>query len=274
MSKPKQHPVTPARHADGRAAVADTTVVTTSVVSTAGDDIPRPSLEGARDMLPLAIGFIPFALALGTAIAESTEVGNGAGWSGSVLIAAGSAHLALIELLDSQSGLFVACGTALVINARLAVYGAGLAPWFDGESARVRAVLALLIIDPLFVLATGRFERGGLGPTARRQYYLAAAGVLFAMWAAAMGAGVAVGASVPEGVGLASAAPLMMAGLLAGRLVDRSAVIAAATGGIVAVSGAGLPMHSATIVAICIGVLAAHRFGKARTKDDGQEQIR
>lgn len=89
--------------------------------------------DGARDMLPFAVGYIPFAVAIGTSIGDAA-IPNGAGWSGSFLIAAGAAHLALIELMDSGAGLAVACGTALIINARLAVYGMGLAPWFRHET--------------------------------------------------------------------------------------------------------------------------------------------
>jgi predicted branched-subunit amino acid permease len=231
--------------------------------------------EGARDMTPLAVGFIPFAVALGTAIGDAA-ISNEAGWSGSFLIAAGTAHLALIELLDSDAGLVVACGTALVINARLAVYGVGLAPWFRHESRAMRAALAFLIIDPTFALASARFERDDPGPTGRRGYFLGAAGVLFTFWMVAMAVGVVAGAAVPPSLGLSAAAPLMMAGLLAGRLFGAASVVAAGTGGLVAVGGSGLPMRSSLIVAVVVGVGAGwwvdHR-SEARSAAPGDVQV-
>jgi predicted branched-subunit amino acid permease len=76
---------------------------------------------------------------------------------------------------------------------------------------------------------------------------------------------VAAGARLPEWTGLQLAAPLALAGLLAKSMSGRTATTAAITAGAIAIIGAGLPFHSAVLVAACIGIglpsIAASRAG-------------
>jgi hypothetical protein len=78
---------------------------------------------GVLTMIPLVVGYIPFALVVGAAVA-----GQGAwvaGWAGSWLIYGGSAHLIAVQLLDT-SGALLALATALFVSSRLLVYSASL----------------------------------------------------------------------------------------------------------------------------------------------------
>jgi predicted branched-subunit amino acid permease len=211
--------------------------------------------DGVRDMTGIAIGYIPFAIAIGVATADSS-IDNFAGWAGGFVIAAGSAHLAVVQMVDSGAGPVAIIATAILINARLAVYSAGLVPWFAHESARSRRLLAYFVIDPTYILAVNRFERDDPGPRGRRSYYLGAGSVLFTIWIVALGSGVLIGSRIPAAIQLDAAAPMMVCGLLAASVRSRAGGIAAAVAAFLAVAAADLPWSSATLVAIIVGSAA------------------
>ena len=209
-------------------------------------------------MAPLAVGFMPFGFVIGAAVAEST-IDNLAGWAGAFLIAAGAAHLAVVEMADTGAAPVAIIATAVIINARLAVYSAGMAPWFSHEPAGRRRLLAYFLIDPTFLLSTSRFREDDPGCDGRRRYYLGAASVLFTAWTAAITVAVLVGNRVPDGFRLEAAAPLILSGLLAVSISSRPARIAAGAGAFVAVVGSGLPWSTATLLAILVGSAAGAR---------------
>jgi predicted branched-subunit amino acid permease len=66
-----------------------------------------------------------------------------------------------------------------------------------------------------------------------------------------------VGAELPESARLDMAAPLALIGLLAKSVGTRPSALAAAFGVAVATVGAGLPFHSATLVATVTGIAVA-----------------
>jgi predicted branched-subunit amino acid permease len=84
-------------------------------------------------MLPMLVGYVPFALVIGSAAADHGA--RLAGWSGSWIIFGGSAQLAAIRTID-QSGAVAAILTALLIHARLVVYSTSLARRWRGQPGR------------------------------------------------------------------------------------------------------------------------------------------
>lgn len=227
----------------------DEAVATTHLGSTSPS---KPFRDGFRDMAGLAVGYMPFGFAIGVAIADSS-MDNLAGWAGGFAIAAGSAHLVAVQMFDNGAGPLAIIATVIVINARLAVYSAGLAPWFSHESARSRRLLAYFLIDPTYILAVNRFERNDPGPTGRRPYYLGLAAVLFAAWILALASGVLIGSRIPAAIQLDSAAPIIVCGLLAASVTSKAALIAASVAAFLVVAAAGLPWSSATLIAIVVG---------------------
>ena len=230
-----------------------------TVRQAAAATVPRPAralvLEGVRDVTPMVLGVVPFALAIGAAIGTSS-VPSAAGVVSGPAILAGSAQLTTVQMLDAGVAPVVIIASALMINARILLYSASLAPWFRDEPLGRRLVLAAPVIDQLHFTCIPRFERGDLDQRGRRLYYTGAASWLAGAWLMAQGLAVAVGARLPEAAGLRVAAPLAMAGLLARTLPDRRSVTAAASAAVLAVVGAGLPLHSTVLVAAVGGMLA------------------
>ncbi|MGI9645929.1 MAG: AzlC family ABC transporter permease [Ilumatobacteraceae bacterium] len=215
----------------------------------------RSMIEGARDITPMVIGVIPFALAIGAAIGASTLT-RAEGLASGPIMLAGSAQLATVRMIDAGVAPLIIVLSAIVINARLLLYGASLAPWFAGRSLWARLLLAIPVIDQMHFTCDPRFERGDLDEPGRVAYYAGAAMWLVGAWVGAQAAAIVAGAGMPESLGLEIAAPLAMVGLLAKSTTGRPSIVAAAVGFTVAVVAVGMPLHS-SVLAASIGGIAA-----------------
>lgn len=214
------------------------------------------ALEGARDITPMVIGVIPLAIAIGATIGTSTlSATQGMVSAGAIL--AGAAQLNAIELLDAGAATPVAIASALIINARLLLYGASIAPWFRDEPLGRRLLLALPVIDQMHFTCIPRFERGDLDRRGRCAYYAGAGIWLIGAWVGTQTIAIASAGQAPAALGLHIAAPLALVGLLAKSTVDRRTQIAAAVAGVTAVVGVGLPFHTSVLVAIVAGIAVA-----------------
>jgi predicted branched-subunit amino acid permease len=225
-------------------------------------------MEGARDITPLVIAVIPYALAIG-AVVGASSVPTVAGWVSGPLIFAGTPQLMVIQMLEAGAAPLVIVASALLVNARLLIYGVGMSSWFSTTSRRRRLLLAAPLLDQLYLVMVPRFERGDLDERGRQAYYAGAAALLVVAWSTAQLIGVLAGTAVPESVGLEVAAPVTFAGLLARAASKRATSWVAAVAAAVAVIAAYLPYRTATLVAVVVGVIVgcvAFPAGKAEDR--------
>jgi predicted branched-subunit amino acid permease len=211
---------------------------------------------GARDITPMVLGIVPFGLALG-AVIGSSSVDTGAALASAPLILAGAAQLVTLEMLEAGSNPVVIVASALLVNLRLVLYSASLAPWFRGARLRHRLLLSAAVIDQTHFVAVPRFERGDLDRRRRVAYYAGASSWIVVAWLGSQSVAALVGAELPESARLDMAAPLALIGLLAKSVATRPSALAAVVGVGVASLGAGLPVHSTTLVATSAGITAA-----------------
>lgn len=207
-------------------------------------------------MTPVVIGLVPFGIAIGSASA-ALDVHRLAAWAGSWLVLAGSAQLAVMQLIDDGAAPLVAISAALMINARFLVYSAGLAEWFPSATRRTRLLLAIPLVDQLYITTVARFEQHDLTEDDRRRFYAGAATHLASAWVVAQTIGVVAGDQLPRWMGLHHASLLALAGLLARSLNTGPARIAAAVAAGTALIGAALPHYSVILVAMLAGMAAA-----------------
>jgi len=224
--------------------------------STAPTQVRQAAFEGALDITPMVVGILPLAIAIGSTIGPST-LSTAQGVVSAAAILAGAAQLNTIELLDGGAATPVVIASGLMINARILLYSASIAPWFRDEPLRRRLLLALPVIDQMNFTCIPRFERGDLDRRGRRAYYTGAATWLVGAWVATQTIAIATASQAPDWLGLHVAAPLALIGLLAKATVDRRTQIAGAVAGLIAVVGVGLPFHSNMLVAIVAGIAVA-----------------
>lgn len=209
---------------------------------------------GIRAATPLAFAALPFGVVYGVAVVESgTSVGVGiaASW----IVLAGASQLSILELLDAGASWLVVVATALVINARFALYSTALAPSFAEFPRRWRYTLPYLFTDQASALAMAHFPT--VADPDRRRWWLAGAGLFFAgAWWVGTLLGVAFGGVLPASWPVEFAVPAMFVALVAPTLVNRPAVVTAGVAGVVAVLGSDLPNGSGVIVAALCGLAA------------------
>ena len=218
----------------------------------------RPSTLGlgVRDGTGVVLAYVPFGTALGAALAQ-TGLPGGLAWSSSPLLFGGAAQLVAVQLLAGGAPAVVVVAASLVVNARMLLYSASLAPHARGWPRRWRWAGAYLLVDPVYALAVGRFGGpGGGGPADRLRYYLGAGVTMWAGWMVLTGAGVLLGGLLPASLPLGLAAPLTFLVLLLPMLTGRAACAAAVAGGAVALLAQGLPLGLGLLCGAAAGVAA------------------
>lgn len=227
---------------------------------------PAVLRAGAVAVSPILLGVVPFGLVWGATVADAgLGLAEAAGFS--TILFAGASQLASLDLLSRDAPVVVAIVTALVINLRMFMYAASLAPHLAGESRGRRAWAAYLLTDQAYAVAITRYQQEPEAPR-RLEYYLGAALALWVTWQATSLAGVAVGDAIPESVPLEFAVPIVFLALLVPAITDRPTLVAAIVGGAVATVGmswtANLGMLSGAVVGIGAGTAVALRTPSAR----------
>lgn len=213
--------------------------------------VNRDFRAGASAIAPLLPGVVPFAMVTGVAtVGAGLSPAQAVGMS--VVIFAGASQLAAVELLGENAPLAVVVVTAVVINLRMAMYSASIAPHFRRLRTRWRAVLAYLLTDYAYALSLTAYEDGAV--ESRRWYYLGVAVPLWAVWQVGTVVGAVLGAAVPARWGLGFVVPLMFLALLVPTLEDRPSVAAALAAGGVAVLGTNLPFQLTVLVGGLVGI--------------------
>ena len=225
-------------------------------------------LSGVRDVAPMMLGVAPFGLITGVSAASigltpTEAIGM------SILVFAGASQLAAIALLEQGAAVAVILLTTFMINLRMAMYSASLAPWLRTISRPMRSLMAYLMTDQAYGFSILRFRRDP--DTPKREYYLGIATPLWFLWQATTALGAIVGTQIPEGWQLDFAIPLTFLALLAPAVRDRPGLLAALTGGVLSLTLAGLPYNLGLVLAALLGITAgtiAERFTTPTTPED------
>jgi predicted branched-subunit amino acid permease len=182
----------------------------------------------------------------------------------SVVVFAGASQLAAIDLLSGGSAIAIAVLTAWLINLRMVMYSAALAPWLGHEPTRKRVGAAYVLTDQAFALSITHYAAGA--PVADRlRYYLGVAVPLWINWQVTTILGALVGNKIPDDIPLDFAIPLCFLVLLVPSMKDRPTVVAGVVGGVGAVLVAEAGLSDAAIVlgavlGIAAGALADWRW--------------
>jgi 4-azaleucine resistance transporter AzlC len=112
----------------------------------------------------------------------------------SVLVFAGAAQFAMVQLFKDGVGWPVVVATVLLINLRHLLMAAALRPYFARVSGARRLAAAFVLTDEAFAMAIGWFRRG----RTEVAYYATFAVALYVLWNAATVVGMLVGPSIGE----------------------------------------------------------------------------
>ena len=207
-------------------------------------------------MLPMIVGFAPFGLLVGAAVAESDH--PRAAWLATWTIYGGAAHLAVLDVLGSGAGVMGAVLVGLVVNGRLAAYSASMASDWRSVSSVRRALAALALTDAPWALA----QNAPGDARARRATYAGAALVLWIAWPLLVSVGVVIGPLLQDLPAAKLLPGLTLGVLVVPHLRHRPGLAAATTATVTAVACSPLPAGPALLASAAAGAVAgaaAHR---------------
>lgn len=213
---------------------------------------------GAAAIAPMLAVVAPFGMIAGLT-AATTGLSGPQAMVFSATVFAGASQLATVQLMADGALPAVILLTALTINLRLMMYSASIAPHFQHLGSRSRLALAYLLVDQNYALSINRYNQSDDAFAAYGHwYYLGAGALLWVTWQAANAVGVFLGAGIPAEWSLDFAVPLVFIVLLLPTLTDRAHVVAAVTGGVVAMLGHGLPLKLGIIAGALSGIAAGY----------------
>ena len=208
---------------------------------------------GAKAIVPVLLALIPFAVAFG-----ATAMGNGLSaleaLAMSVFVFAGAAQLAAIPLLSAGASVAIVVLTVLIVNLRLTLYSASLAPHFRRLLVGWKGLLSYLLTDQAYAATITRFDDGETEEPDKRWYFLGVALAIWVTWQATTMLGVFLGAWASEGRSLDFALLLIFIALALPPIRDRTTA-AALSAGVAAVFATALPLNLGLITAALVGVL-------------------
>lgn len=220
--------------------------------------------QGARDMLPMLLGAIPFGIIFGS-LAGAAGLSTWQTLGMSLLVFAGSAQFIAISLLGIGTGLAVLLLTTLVVNLRHALYSASLQPHVRHLPTRWRLPLAFWLTDEAYAVVQHRYFETDAS-LYKHWYFLGAALAMYLNWQLCTLVGVLFGQSVPNlsAWGLDFAMLATFIGIVVPMLRGSPQVAAALVAGAVALACHGLPyklgLLAAAFSGILVGVLLERRL--------------
>lgn len=211
-------------------------------------------LAGARTLLPLTPGIIPFGLVAGV-MAVSMGMSPATAMGMTLLFYSGSAQMAALQLLHNDVLPVAIVLTALIINLRFVMYSASLAPHLHHLPRRWTWPLSYILADQSYAACILKLSSGELGRFAH-VYYAGSAVAMFVVWQLSVLAGVYLGAGIPSSWSLNFAIPLSFLALLIPAIRNVPSLGAALVGGTVAVLAIKLPYNLGLVTASLAGIVA------------------
>lgn len=226
-------------------------------------------LAGVRDIAPMLLGAAPFGLITGVSAVAAGMAAVDVTFM-SLTVFAGASQLAAIALIGSGAAVWVVLLTVLMINLRHVMYAAALAPQVRDLGLGSRAAIGAVLVDHVYAFASLRFAKRERDLD-RRDYVLGLGLTMWLVWTGATAVGAFAGAQLPPSWQLDFAVPLMFLALLIPSIRDRPGLVAALTGGGLALALAGLPYNlglvSAALAGIAAGTIADTLLAARRGED-------
>ena len=215
----------------------------------------RSFLYGARDMLPMLVGAVPFGILFG-ALATAAGLSFYATMAMSLFVFAGSSQFVAATLIGQGVGVAVIVMTTFFVNLRHALYSASLGPYFKGLPQKWLLPLGFFLTDESYAVVIKRFTESsdiqspdGESPagSVRHWYCLGASLAMYVNWQICTAIGIVAGNSLENlsEWGLEFAMVVTFIGIVV-PLIDR------------------MPMLVAAVVAIVVALLArdmVHNLG-------------
>ncbi len=213
--------------------------------------------RGFRAGLPFVLVVSPFALVFGVVATEAgLNLAEVMGFS--VLVIAGAAQLAALQLMVDNAPTVIVIATALAVNLRMAMYSASLAIHLGPAPLWKRALVAYLNVDQSYAVSMAEYDRNpDMGWREKLAYFFGAVSPVVPCWYGFSYLGARFGGDIPPEFALDFAVPITFLAVIAPMMRTPAHVAAALASVVFALAlawvPAGLGLLCAAALAMMIG---------------------
>lgn len=218
--------------------------------------------QGVRDGAPFIIVVAPFGLLFGVVAMEAglnliqTMVMT-------IVVIAGAAQFAAVQLLVDGAPVFVAILTGLAVNLRMAMYSASLSPHLGKARPWHRILAAYLMVDQSYAVSFQKFEATPeMSVNEKVAYYFGVITPIAPMWYGFSLVGALIGSAIPPEYALDFAIPVTFISLVAPSLRSLPHLAAAVVSVIVALSLNWMPYNLWLMVAAILAMITGVQVEK------------
>ena len=220
-------------------------------------------MAGAKAIVPLVIGAIPFGIIFGT-LAQSSGLSFAGAIAMSAVVFAGSAQFIALGLLATGTALPIIILTTFVVNLRHLLYSLSLVPRVRHLSSKWKLAIGFWLTDEVFAVAINHYQQSDCEASQRHRssykhwYYLGAALFMYLNWQICTVIGLTLGGLIPDATnwGLDFAMSVTFIGMIIPYLQNRSMITAVVVSGIMALVTQNLPHQSGLIVSAIAGIMS------------------
>jgi len=223
-------------------------------------DTPRSAFFlGVRDQAPTIPGNLTFGMIVGAA-SSAAGMDPWLSMGMSIIVFAGAAQLVAIQLMAQHAPAAIVVLSIAIVNLRMAMYSAAVAPFFRHLPVARRWLFSYLLTDHAFALTTARFAPDREVENCDA-YYLGVTATMWCTWQLSVATGLFAGLLVPASWSLDFAVPLVFLSLAVTALQTRLHWQVALVAGLAAAATAAWPMRLGLVasagVAIAFGAWRA-----------------
>lgn len=217
--------------------------------------------------MPAAPGLIAWGVIAGVA-AVAAGISPLTAMAMCIIVYAGSAQLAALQMLATGTPIPVLFLAALVINSRFVLFSLSMSHHLPALSLRKRLAFSYLLSDNGYAATIARFSHHTEEPH-KDSYLLGTCIVVWVSWQLGTLLGVLAGSALPASWSLEFTVPLTFLALGLAVIRDRAMVLAAIVAGIVALLTWHLPLRLGLLLASASGIaagIAVDRFAPAPSR--------
>lgn len=204
---------------------------------------------GVRDGVPFILMAVPFATLFGV-IATDAGLTLAQAMGFTILVIAGAAQFAAIQLMVENASIAFVLLAALAVNLRMAMYSASLVPYLGAAPLWKRACIAYLNFDQTYITSVARYEaRPEMTVAERVSYFFGVATPITPFWFGMTLVGILAGQAIPDAWALDFIMPIMFLAMVAPMVKSLAHVAAAAMSVSVALAFVGLPAGTGLLLA-------------------------
>ena len=212
--------------------------------------------QGVQGGAPFVLVVAPFGMVFGMVGTEAgLNIAEVMGFT--VLVIAGAAQLAAVQLMTENAPTLVVLATALAVNLRMAMYSASLAPHLGQAPLWKRALMAYFLVDQSYGISALEFEnRPKLSVAAKTAFFFGTVAPICFPWYLATWAGAMLGSAFPSGLGIDFAVPIAFLAIVTPMLRTAAHVAAALVSILLALALAFLPYNAGLLIAALAAMVA------------------